>query len=131
MATWLVRRGSGDAMTEPKRVCRRCARPLSRYNPGEVCGPCAVDAQPIPAEVWTIPDVREALASWDLATVCTLIREHAGMSQERLAELIGRSQGYVSQLESGARLASGVMLVRDLVDGLGIPTELLGGAESS
>ncbi|MEU8268068.1 helix-turn-helix transcriptional regulator [Sphaerisporangium sp. NPDC049002] len=114
-------------MIEPERMCRKCVRPLSRYNTDDVCGPCAADARPVPAEVWTLPDIREALASWDLVAVCTLIREHTGMSQERLAELIGRSQCYVSQLESGTRLASGVTMVRDLVDGLGIPTELLGG----
>lgn len=119
---------------ESGRRCGQCGCRLSRYNPQPVCGPCeraahqgeAVPYPRISSDVWDRPDVRDAAERWDLGAVCARVRVHAGLNQTDLAELTGRSQGYISMLESGQRHPPGIDLLRDIVEGLGMPTGLLG-----
>ena len=59
-----------------------------------------------------------------IATVIRENREAKGLTQEQLAELIGRSTGYVGQLERGLTFPSMPILAK-LVDVLGIDANTL------
>lgn len=80
---------------------------------------------PIPAQVWADREVREALAGWDFGTVARLVRQRSGLRQEKIAELTGLSQGFLSQLESGRGTLVDIRKIKRFLDGLGTPDDLL------
>ena len=55
------------------------------------------------------------------------LRARQGMTQEELAKKVKVTQGYISQLESGAKKDIGAKVAVRLAEVLGVPvTELLG-----
>lgn len=113
--------------------CSSCGRPLSRYNAASRCTSCTpADAgQPaIPVELFTRPDMRAALAAGDWATVVTTVIRTVGISQTDIAARTGMSQPQISRLASGRTRDPGLRTIRALCDGLGIPRQLAGLADS-
>ena len=76
------------------------------------------------AEVWAAPDLAEALASRDVAAIYRFLQGE-GVSQRRIASLIGQSQSEVSEILGGRVVMSYPVLERIAV-GLGIPRGLMG-----
>lgn len=114
-----------------KRICSDCGAELSIYGDEERCAPCQrtfLDLYrtlpPIPAQVWADREIRDALAGWDLGTVARLVRQRSGLRQEKIAELTGLSQGFLSQLESGRSQLVNIHKIIGFLDGLGTPTDL-------
>jgi transcriptional regulator with XRE-family HTH domain len=114
-----------------KRVCGDCGAALSIYGDEDRCAPCQrtlLDLHrslpPIPAQVWADREIRDALAGWDFGTVARLVRRHAGLRQEEVAELTGLSQGFLSQLESGRSQLVNIHKIIGFLDGLDTPTDL-------
>lgn len=113
--------------------CRVCGCRLSRYNTGDVCGPCTrkatTDAETvpltIPAQLWSEQEVRAALSALDFGLLSRLLRRKADLRQEDIATLTGLSQGYISQLESGARRLSNIDKALDFLTALGAPPDLI------
>jgi transcriptional regulator with XRE-family HTH domain len=104
-------------------------RPNRRENPHPSPRPHVPDlparppANP-PAALWTGPDMRQALACHDIATVFRLLQRH-GVSQRRLAAAAGMSQSEVSEIMRGRRVVSYDVLLR-ISQGLSIPRGWLG-----
>jgi hypothetical protein len=96
-------------MSGPEHRCPSCRiTVLSRYNPDPLCGPCLRAARTtgaeVPAWLWDLGPMREALARLVFATVVAILRGAAGLSQLDLAQLVdGWSQTTVSRIESGRR----------------------------
>jgi transcriptional regulator with XRE-family HTH domain len=96
-----------------RRTCLRCGTALSRYNPDDVCSPCAgvgakqsvMDARPEQRDAWLwraaeqdTPEglkVGQILAEW---------RELRHVSQADLGRRLGWTQQYISALEGGRQL---------------------------
>jgi transcriptional regulator with XRE-family HTH domain len=68
--------------------------------------------------------MRAALLARDIGTVYWLILEATGMSQYRLADLVGQAQSEVSEILKGRRVKD-VMVLERIADRLGIPRELM------
>ncbi|MFG2136597.1 helix-turn-helix domain-containing protein [Streptomyces sp. NPDC048650] len=60
----------------------------------------------------------------DFGRVSRLVRQYAGLRQDDLAHLTGFSQGYLSQLESGARRLTRVDKTQAFLNALDVPVEL-------
>ncbi|MFC7306836.1 helix-turn-helix domain-containing protein [Streptomyces monticola] len=119
---------------ESEQRCHRCACRLSRYNPDVgLCGPCARSAPPtpvpspasVPHEVWSDSEIQDALRSLEFGRLSRLVRRRAGLRQEDMAQITGLSQGYLSQLESGARRLSRLDKTQAFLDALGVPADLV------
>lgn len=78
---------------------------------------------------WDRPDIRAALAGGDWSRVLRAVQD-AGLSQSKIATLVGISQSQVSRLAAGRTKDPGIRTVRALCDGLGIPRHLAGLAGS-
>ncbi|MGH3812032.1 MAG: helix-turn-helix domain-containing protein [Pseudonocardiaceae bacterium] len=74
--------------------------------------------------LWRREDMRAALRARDIGTVYRLILEATGMSQYRLADLVGQAQSEVSEILQGRRVKDVTVLER-IADRLGIPRELM------
>lgn len=111
------------------RACERCGAALSRYNPDAKCAACqriAPEAQPaIPARVWQVREVRQALQGWDFRTLLTLVRKLSGLRQQDLAALTGLNQGFLSQVERGTNRLHNIDKIIDVFDGLDVPLDAL------
>ena len=63
----------------------------------------------------------------EMSAVIRRLRTKQGMTQEELALKAKVTQGYISQLESGAKKEIGAKVAVRLAEALGVPvTELLG-----
>ncbi len=67
--------------------------------------------------------MREAISNWDVAAVYRILQD-AGVSQRRIAELVGQSQSEISEILSGRKVQAIDLLLR-IVDGLGADRGLL------
>ncbi|MBM7857832.1 helix-turn-helix domain-containing protein [Lentzea nigeriaca] len=76
---------------------------------------------------WDAPAMRRALARQDISTVYRLVRD-AGVSQRRIADLVGQRPSEVCEILSGREVHSYRLLAR-IADGLGIPRTYLGLAD--
>jgi transcriptional regulator with XRE-family HTH domain len=74
------------------------------------------------------PDVRQALRAGDWPVVLRAFTD-AGLSQSAIAARTGLSQSQVSRLASGRSKTPGIVSVRKLCDGLGLPRRLAGLAD--
>lgn len=81
--------------------------------------------------VWADPALRAAWARADWPGVFRAYRRAAGISQGRLAELTGLTQGAVSRVESGQRAVQSAAVIARITEGLEVPVELGGVAESA
>ncbi|MDT0266575.1 helix-turn-helix domain-containing protein [Streptomyces sp. DSM 44915] len=113
------------------RRCPRCGHRVSRYNDARHCSPCAqalrreADSCPrVHESTWAEPEVQSAIAARDFGALCRLVRGHAQLRQEDLAELSGLSQAFLSMLEQGNRRLTNIDKIIDLVNGLGVPAQL-------
>ncbi|MFI0446925.1 helix-turn-helix domain-containing protein [Actinomadura sp. 6N118] len=120
--------GSADAAA---RVCVSCCETwLSRYNSEPLCAACqqaARDASGItPRWLWDSSAMRAALARADIAAVLALLRAAAGLSQDDLGLLVGKSQATISLAERGQRATFfDIRELLALVDAVGMPREAL------
>jgi transcriptional regulator with XRE-family HTH domain len=74
--------------------------------------------------LWWRADLRAALWARDIGTVYRLVLEATGMSQHRLAKLVGQAQSEVSEILKGRRVKDIAVLER-IVTRLGIPRHLI------
>jgi transcriptional regulator with XRE-family HTH domain len=79
---------------------------------------------PLDPAVFERPDMRRALASHDIATVYRILVGQ-GLSQRRLAELVGQTQSEVSEILSGRQVQSYDVLER-IAEGLGVSRGVMG-----
>lgn len=80
--------------------------------------------QAISFAVWERPQMRQALAVRDVATVYLLL-QRVGISQRRIAALTGQSQSEISEILNGRQVMAYDVLVR-IADGLGVPRGYMG-----
>ncbi|MGH3829069.1 MAG: hypothetical protein ACRDRS_01245 [Pseudonocardiaceae bacterium] len=80
--------------------------------------------QVIPPEVWSDPAMRRALARRDIGAVYRLLTK-AGVSQRRIAELVGQSQSEVCEIRKGRQVMAYDVLVR-IARGLGVKRGWMG-----
>ncbi|MGH3797756.1 MAG: helix-turn-helix domain-containing protein [Pseudonocardiaceae bacterium] len=85
----------------------------------------AIAGSPVDPALWWRADMRAALRARDIGMVYRLILDATGMSQYRLATLVGQAQSDVSEILKGRRVKDVAVLER-IVDRLGIPRELIG-----
>jgi transcriptional regulator with XRE-family HTH domain len=115
-------------MTGPERQrCRFCGTALRATEP--MCDSCARAAgfrNPIPDGFYEDADLRAALARYDFGAVFAAVRQHTGLSQLQLADLLDLSQSRVSAVERGERRLTHVRLAARLAILLRIPSRLLG-----
>ncbi len=74
--------------------------------------------------MWWRADMREALRARDIGTVYRLVLEATGMSQHRLANLVGQAQSEVCEILKGRRVKD-ISVLERIADRLGIPRELM------
>ncbi|WP_424533930.1 helix-turn-helix domain-containing protein [Sphaerisporangium viridialbum] len=83
-----------------------------------------VSEQAISFAIWERPQMRQALAVRDIATVYMLL-QRVGVSQRRIAALTGQSQSEISEILNGRQVMAYDVLVR-IADGLGVPRGYMG-----
>ena len=76
------------------------------------------------------PQAGPALASRDLGRILRVYRRINGLSQHKLAELLGFDKTYISMIETGRRTISDVTTRRQIARTLGPPTHVLGVTEA-
>lgn len=115
--------------------CDACGVELSRFSTEPVCPICYASARqsaPIVAAgrlgpavwMWSSRDAAAALATHDLATILRAYRRLNGLSQQRLADLLGYDKTYVSMIETGRRTISDISTHRHIARTLGLPAHL-------
>jgi transcriptional regulator with XRE-family HTH domain len=77
-------------------------------------------------ELWSDGRLRAAWAARDWPVTFSRYRQLAGISQQRLGELVGMTQGYVSNVERGRHQISSAEVVARITEGLHVPIELGG-----
>lgn len=117
------------------RLCPACRKTrLSRYNSDPLCAPCMRSARTAPEQtefgalvwLWDSRPMRVALARADLAALMAIFRAASGLSQHRLAEIIGWSQSSLSLFESGRReTLYDVRVLLRFADAVDMPREAL------
>ncbi|MEU6314653.1 helix-turn-helix domain-containing protein [Streptomyces sp. NPDC047014] len=79
-------------------------------------------------DVWAHPGLRAAVAAGDWGAVLRTWRTLTRASQSRLGALVGLAQPDVSAIENRRRAVTSVEVRQRIVEGLGVPAELTGGA---
>ncbi|EJW11266.1 transcriptional regulator, XRE family [Rhodovulum sp. PH10] len=103
----LVRRAGPTEAEEDAGTARIVAERCARLTSGEET---------------TIP--HEVVVRMDAENPVLVLREWRGLTQRELAEAVGTSQGYLSDLENGRRTGSPDVLAR-IARHLGVPLDLL------
>lgn len=108
-----------DGAREP--VCRSCCAAGPAAAPG-------TDSETLTASVWDWTDraSHQALHSGDLGAILRAYRRVNGLSQEKLAEVLGYDKTYISMIEKGRRAVHDVATRRYIARTLAIPPHLLG-----
>lgn len=78
--------------------------------------------------VWTHPDLRAAVAAEDWPAVLKGWRTLTRCSQSKLGALVGLAQPDISAIENRRREVTSVEVRQRIIEGLGVPAELLGGS---
>src|SRR5207248_951189 len=117
-------------MDASRRWCRRCGSALSRYNREVLCAACSRAPTVVPASLWELAPIRQALGADDVGGVLVAARTALGLSQAGLAgllsdESVAFSQAKLSRIEAGLAVKD-IDDLRRISDVLGIPAELLG-----
>ncbi|MBU3063138.1 helix-turn-helix transcriptional regulator [Nocardia sp. NEAU-G5] len=82
--------------------------------------------QLIPSGFFDTPAMRNALGQYDFGIIFQAILEQTGLSQFRLAELVGLTQSRVSAVVRGERSITGLSVAARISTAFGIPPRLLG-----
>jgi transcriptional regulator with XRE-family HTH domain len=110
------------------RVCERCGKTLSRYNPDPICATCSRPGASSPAFDPAAPWLSRATAAVaardDVGAVLRAYRIASGHSQSALASMLDMTQQNLSQIEGG-RSPSMEQRYR-IVEVLGLAPEDLG-----
>ncbi|WP_406336364.1 helix-turn-helix transcriptional regulator [Streptomyces zaomyceticus] len=118
-----------SVVLQEARYCDGCGCRLSRYNQESRCSGCArrlPHAPYVPPHVWQSGELQAALFDRDFGRVCLLVRQLAALRQDDVAALTGLSQAFLSMLESDVRRLTNIDKIIQLLDGLGVPSELTG-----
>jgi transcriptional regulator with XRE-family HTH domain len=78
-------------------------------------------------DVWAHPQLRSSAASEDWAAVLKTWRTLTRSTQSKLGAVIGLAQPDVSAIENRRRKVTSTEVRQRIIDGLGVPLELLGG----
>ncbi|MGW3498608.1 helix-turn-helix domain-containing protein [Streptomyces sp. NPDC001020] len=99
---------------------------MSQYNPDTLCALCAkAGTTPgIPDRAWRDEAVYRALAAWDFGELLRLVRKRSGLSQMAVRELTALPQSFISGLERGQKKIGSPATLLDLLNGLGLPSDL-------
>jgi transcriptional regulator with XRE-family HTH domain len=119
------------------RRCEGCHAVVSRYSTEPVCPTCYATAnrQPTPIArrglppalwLWSGPEAAKALATRDLGVILRVYRRLNGLSQDKLAVVLGYDKTYVSMIETGRRVINDVATRRQIADTLALPAHALG-----
>ncbi|WP_433273992.1 helix-turn-helix transcriptional regulator [Pseudonocardia xinjiangensis] len=76
--------------------------------------------------LWSSDEASRALRSRDLANIFKAYRRLNGLSQERLAQILGYDKTYISMIETRRRTISDVGALRSIAHTLAIPTHVFG-----
>jgi transcriptional regulator with XRE-family HTH domain len=76
-------------------------------------------------KLWSHPDLAAAVTNEDWASVFRTYRRLTGLSQTKLGGQVGLAQSDVSDVERGRRRVTSREVRQRLIEGLGIPSELL------
>ncbi|MGH3875964.1 MAG: helix-turn-helix domain-containing protein [Actinophytocola sp.] len=76
--------------------------------------------------MWSTREAAAALTSRDLATILQTYRRLNGLSQQRLADILGYDKTYVSMIETGRRSINDIGTRRHIARKLGLPTHVFG-----
>jgi transcriptional regulator with XRE-family HTH domain len=76
--------------------------------------------------LWSGPEAATALATRDLGAILRAYRRLNGLSQEKLAALLGYDKTYVSMIETSRRVINDIATRRHVADTLAIPAHTLG-----
>jgi transcriptional regulator with XRE-family HTH domain len=117
--------------------CDGCGATVGCWSAPPLCPAChaiAGASPPLPAQrrpgpvtwLWIGDTARAAVASGDLAVIIRTYRAAAGMSQRRLAELLGYDPTYISMIETGRREIGDVATRLRIARRLGLPAHTLG-----
>lgn len=82
------------------------------------------NAREVDPALWERPQMRQALAARDMATVYRLL-QRIGVSQRHIAALTAQSQSEISEILKGRQVMAYDVLGR-IADGLGIPRGYMG-----
>lgn len=80
--------------------------------------------------LWSSPDASRALRTRELSQILRTYRRLNGISQERLAALLGYDKTYISMIETRRRVINDVGTLRQIAHTLGIPVHALGVTEA-
>ena len=80
--------------------------------------------------LWSSPDATQALRTRELSQILRTYRRLNGLSQERLAALLGYDKTYISMIETRRRVINDVGALRQIGHTLGIPVHALGVTEA-
>ena len=80
--------------------------------------------------LWSSPDASRALRTRELSQILRTYRRLNGISQERLAVLLGYDKTYISMIETRRRMINDVGTLRQIAHTLGIPVHALGVTEA-
>lgn len=80
--------------------------------------------------LWSSPDASRALRTRELGQILRTYRRLNGISQERLAVLLGYDKTYISMIETRRRVINDVGALRQIAHTLGIPVHALGVTEA-
>lgn len=85
--------------------------------------------QPSAMWLWSSDQASAALRSHDLGQIIRVYRRTNGLSQEKLANVLGYDKTYISMIETGRRVISDVGTLRHVAHTLGVPVHVLGVTE--
>jgi transcriptional regulator with XRE-family HTH domain len=74
----------------------------------------------IPPDFWVRPDVSYALERRDIGEVFRLLKQRAGLSQNRIGVATGLAQGRVSEIANGKYQVQTIKSLSRIADGLGM-----------
>ena len=80
--------------------------------------------------LWSSNEASRALRSRDLSTIFKAYRQLNGLSQERLAQILGYDKSYISMIEARRRTISDVGALRSIAHTPAIPTHVFGVTET-
>jgi transcriptional regulator with XRE-family HTH domain len=82
--------------------------------------------RPVPPDLWTRSDLRDACRARDVGAILRTYRRHTGLSQQHVGELVDIPQSGISKYENGIHHATTVTVLARVAAGLDIPPELVG-----